>query len=72
MIVQAEAQRVGARVVYRLYCEECHGYIGDISARELQALMSGVYGKCICFTCEDGWIKLFGISPCGDGVVWHS
>lgn len=69
MIVQCDGFRLSRRTLYRLYCSECHRYIGDIDARELQGLMTGIYGKVICFRCEERWIDLFGFGPNGPEVV---
>jgi hypothetical protein len=69
MIVQCDAFRENRKTKYRLFCSECHRYVGDIDKQELQHLMTGVYGKVICFSCEARWVQLFGFGPNGPEVV---
>jgi RNase P subunit RPR2 len=69
MVVQCDGFRLNRRTMYRVYCSECHRYLGDISSQELQHLMTGQYGKVICFDCEARWVELFGFGPNGPEVV---
>lgn len=69
MIVLADGQRVASRIVYRLHCTECKRYVGDIDSKELQHIMSGQYGRVVCFDCEARWVELFGFSPNGPEVI---
>lgn len=69
MVVQCEAKRIHRKTVYRLHCCECHEYVGDIDKDELQHLMTGKYGRVVCWRCEDRWIQLFGFSPNDEGSI---
>lgn len=69
MVVNAEGCRIGRQLFYNLYCRECGKFVGRIDARELQSLMTGVYGRVICFDCEERWVTLFGMSPNEEGTI---
>jgi len=69
MIVNAEGHREGKRVFYNLYCRECGGFVCRIDYKELVGLMTVVYGRVICFSCEQRWIDLFRMSPNEEGGI---
>lgn len=53
MVVYGEYREEGDRLIMSVPCGRCGAIIGDLAVDEVKALLSGRYGKVLCFDCEE-------------------
>lgn len=53
MVVYGEYREEGNRIIMAVPCERCGSIVGDLDVDEVVALMTGKYGKVLCFDCEE-------------------
>lgn len=53
MFINGEYRQEGDKMVMAVPCERCGAIIGDLAIDEVCALLSGKYGKVLCFDCEE-------------------
>lgn len=52
-IILGDYRMQGDRIIMSVPCERCSTIVGDLGPDEVVALLSGKYGRVLCFDCEE-------------------